>query len=269
MPNELQSRLDAAVRFALAAGDHTLGPFRAQRFAVDLKRDGSVVTEIDRSAETLLRSLIQSDFPDDAILGEEHDDTPGTSGYRWVLDPIDGTASFVRGVPLYGTLVAVEHEGRSVVGVIHMPALDETVYAGAGMGAWHRVGDADPMPARVSSVGALSDAMVTYTSHDYFSSNRQMGVFHAINDAAKSTRGWSDCYAHVLVATGRADAAVEPGINLWDVAPMTVIHAEAGGRATGWSGEVTAAERFFLASNGTIHDELLDLIAKSRTHAKV
>ena len=134
--SELTKRLEFAIHAARAAGEITLGYFRKEDLAVDLKADDTPVTAADRLAETMLRGLIAESFPDDAILGEEFPEREGTSGYRWILDPIDGTKSFIHGVPLYSTLVGVEFEGRSILGVIHVPALDESVYAARGLGAW-------------------------------------------------------------------------------------------------------------------------------------
>src|SRR5262249_25088873 len=144
-------------------GDITLRYFQTTHFKVDTKRDGSPVTTADREAEEHLRGAIAAAFPADSILGEEFGLKEGSSGFKWLLDPIDGTASFVCGVPLYGVLIGIEHDGRVAAGVIHMPALDETVYAARGSGAWHVVRKGDPAPARVSRVAALSQAVVCTT----------------------------------------------------------------------------------------------------------
>ena len=148
--DDLTPRLELALTAAREAGAITLRYFCHDNYAVELKHDLSPVTVADREAEQHLRRRIAAAFPDDAILGEELADRPGRSGYRWILDPIDGTKSFISGVPLYATLVGVEYEGKSVIGVIHVPALDETVYAAVGHGAWFARGAATPRPARVS-----------------------------------------------------------------------------------------------------------------------
>lgn len=253
----LDARYDAARTFARLAGQLTLTYFRDRTFEVEHKGDGSHVTEADRRAETLLRERITEMFPDDGILGEEHDEKPGTSGYRWILDPIDGTASFVHGVPMYGTLVAVEYSERSVIGVIYIPPLDEMVSARVGGGTWHQVGaDAAPRPAHVSDTTSLEDAMICTTSpRYYFASDRRDPYLRLISTAGR-IRGWSDCYAFVLVATGRADGVVEPILFPWDVAAMIPIIEEAGGRITGWNGTVSAFAGDGFASNGAIHDQL-------------
>jgi histidinol phosphatase-like enzyme (inositol monophosphatase family) len=207
-----------------------------------------------------MRDGIRAAFPEDAVLGEEFGLTEGPSGYRWVLDPIDGTTSFIHGVPLYGTLIAVEREGRPVAGVIHMPALDETAYASLGHGAWHQRAGGAPVPAHVSATESLSRAMVVTTSLDYFPSRAAHDAWLAIRARACATRGWSDCYAFLLVATGRADAAVEPSVKVWDVSAVRPIIEEAGGRFSDWSGRADATAPMCVVSNGRIHAELLDLL---------
>lgn len=258
---EIAARLESALGFARAAGEVTLRSFGTSTFEVSTKRDGSEVTTVDRDAERCLRDLIEHAFPEDGILGEEFGDKPSANGWRWVLDPIDGTTSFVHGVPLYGTLVACEFERHSRVGVIHMPALAETLYAGAGGGAWHIAREgADPVPARVSGVQKLADAMMCTTSFGYF---RQAGLEPALRtlfDGFGKTRGWSDCYAHILCATGRIDAVVEPVLHPWDIAPMHVIYPEAGGRVSDWTGRPGAYRPTGIATNALLHAQLLDLL---------
>lgn len=232
MPND---RLQAAIELARAAGQSTLAAFRSN-LDITTKADGSPVTIADRNAEKLIREQLAARFPDDAVLGEEFGRTPGISGYEWILDPIDGTVSFIRGVPLYGTLIAVLHHNRPVAGVIHLPALDETVHAARGHGCWHTVAARDPIRCHASTTARLADALVTLTDPTLFNTHRP-GAFDALSRACKSIRGWSDCYAHLLVATGRADAAVEPVVSIWDVAPMAVIMEEAGGAFLDWTGD--------------------------------
>src|SRR5882724_6448994 len=148
---DLTARLELALLAAREAGQLTLRFFQTDDLAVELKSDASPVTVADRQSEQLLRERIAARFPHDGILGEEFPETPGTSGYRWILDPIDGTKSFVRGVPLYGTMVGVEQGGQSLVGVVNIPALNECIYAAAGQGAWYQRGQAAVRRAQVSS----------------------------------------------------------------------------------------------------------------------
>ncbi|MEE8452361.1 MAG: inositol monophosphatase family protein, partial [Thermoguttaceae bacterium] len=158
-PPELTDRLQLAVEAARTAGRMTLKYFRQADLAVDRKADDTPVTVADRQAEEELRRQITGRFPDDAILGEEFSDRSGTSGFRWILDPIDGTKSFIRGVPLYGTLVGLEYAGQPVLGVIVIPAIDEYIYAARGQGAWYAIGNEPPRPARVSDCPTLEEGL--------------------------------------------------------------------------------------------------------------
>lgn len=255
----LQSRLERALSAAETAGRITLEYFARSGLLVETKGDGSPVTVADRAAETAIREHLASAFPGDALEGEEHARVEGDTGYNWIIDPIDGTYSFVHGVPLYGTLIGLEYDGRMVAGVMHMPALGETVYAAVGRGAWHRTGGGQPVPARVSRTASVGEALVSMTSYHYFQASGTTGTFERINNAAGHLRGWSDCYAAVLVATGRADAMVEPVMFPWDAAALWPVIAEAGGRCSDWSGSDTIRGGNCVVSNGLIHDELLDL----------
>ncbi len=253
---------------ARTAGDITLRYFRGAVFSTEQKGDGSPVTTADREAEAAIRAMIGRRFAGDAILGEEHGETPGTSGFRWILDPIDGTISFVHGVPLFGTLIGVERlcvDGvwRAEIGVIHMPVLGETVHAATGLGAWYLV-NGERRPARVSRTDSLAGALVCTTSHEYWRRKGREHLLLPLSRACLRTRGWSDCYAHLLVATGRADAVVEPGVHPWDVAATIPIVREAGGRCTDWRGVETSRGGNNIASNGRIHEELVRTLAEER-----
>ncbi|MBK7403602.1 MAG: inositol monophosphatase [Phycisphaerales bacterium] len=260
-PKAVAERLQEAMAFARDAGDIVLGYFGGGAYSVDVKRDGSEVTTADRNAEQRLRELIALRFPGDGVLGEEFGETASTTGWRWVLDPIDGTASFVHGVPLFGTLIACEFDGHTLAGVIHMPALGESVYASQGAGAWHvRSPGAEPVRARVSRVETLERAMACTTSFDYFRRAGAEPALQAVFETFGSTRGWSDCYAHVLCTTGRIDAVVEPVLHPWDIAPMQVIYPEAGGRTSDWRGNPGAYGANGVATNGLIHEAALALL---------
>lgn len=266
-PADLRPRLEFAVEAAREAGRLTLDWFNTSSLAIEKKRDGSPVTAADRAAEQRLRDLIARRFPDDGILGEEFGETAGTTPYRWILDPIDGTKSFVHGVPLYGTLVSVEdlRTREAVVGVIEMPALGssgERVYAARGLGAFHSVNAAAPVAARVSAIARLADAMFVTTSLDYFTATGTAPVMAAVHRACASTRGWSDCYAHLLIATARADVCLEPKVAAWDVAATQAIIEEAGGAFSDWRGERTIHADRVVLSNGLVHAEAV-AIARS------
>ena len=264
---EVGDRLNVAIDVAKAAGRITLDYFNSASLGIDEKADGTPVTEADRSAELYIRDELQLRYPDDGFLGEEFGEVSGTSGLRWVVDPIDGTKSFVHGVPLYGCLVAVEATGAterehtSLAGVIHMPALDETVFAQRSGGTWWQRAGSEPVRAKVSSTSRLRDALFVYTSNDYFRMTGQTEVLNTLLARCGHTRGWSDCYAHLLVATGRADLVVEPAVlQPWDIAPMTVIMAEAGGRCTDWRGAATAYGKTGISTNAELYDKVMGVI---------
>ncbi len=257
----------AAVDFANRAGDVTLRYFRSDCLAVDRKDDQSPVTIADREAEQLLRKLILEKFPDDAIVGEEFDDQPGSSGFCWILDPIDGTKSFIHGVPLYTTLIGLLEVGAGPVdqgiprgGIIHAPALDETVWGAIGEGAWHRRSSADVQPCRVSQTTKLSEGLLVTSEVETFAVGRptnQTDTFLALQSATRLVRTWGDGYGYMMVATGRAEVAIDPKMNLWDAAALLPVIVEAGGHFTDWNGHPTVHGGEAIATNGLVTDEVL------------
>ncbi len=252
--NELRELLDFAVELARGAGDITLQYFRKQP-ETSTKADGSYVTIADRQAEEYLRNRIAERFPDDGVLGEEEGETPGRSGRRWILDPIDGTFAFVRGVPLYGVLIAIEIDDELKAGVVNIPALGEIVSAANGVGCF-----LNGEPARVSTTRELKDALLLSTS---FSACERYGFGRAaeqLQARARTCRTWGDCYGYVLVATGRADVMLDPVMNLWDCAPLLPIMEEAGGTFSDWCGVRTASGGNAIATNGLLFDEVMGLI---------
>jgi len=257
---EIAERLQLAVNSARSAGRITLEYFRREDLQVERKGDDSPVTVADRQAEDHLRRRIGEVFPDDAVLGEEFPDKPGDSGYRWILDPIDGTKSFIHGVPLYGTLIGVEHEGKPVLGVILIPALDECVYAAKGQGAWYMQGEEEPVPAKVSSCKTLDDALFLTSEVITFDEIDRRDTYHRLQDAARLSRTWGDCYGYLLVATGRADVMVDPIVAVWDLAGLVPVIEEAGGTFTDWQGKCTIHSGQSIATNGLVHEEVLKVV---------
>jgi histidinol-phosphatase len=247
-----RSLLDFAVELVRDAGKATLSWFRDADLRVDRKADGTPVTAADRAAERLVRERIAEQFPADGVLGEEEPETAGMSGRRWIVDPIDGTKAFTRGVPLYSTLLALDDEHGPAVGVIGLPALGQVVYAGRGLGCW-----ADGRPARVSSTSSLRHAYLTTSSFGHWPEDDLL----AVRRAGCELRTWGDGYGYALVATGRADVMVDPTVELYDVAAMPVILAEAGGRFTNLSGTPGADGGSGLATNGRLHDSVLALLS--------
>jgi len=243
-----QATLDTAVALLREAGERTLRWFRADDLSVERKADGTPVTAADRDAERFLRERLAEAFPGDGVLGEEEPPTEGTTGRRWILDPIDGTKAFTCGVPLYSNLLALEDEHGIAVGVINLPALGETVWAGRGLGCWSERG-----PARVNDTADVHKAFIVSSSM----SRWPQDVAAQLDQDGAILRTWGDGYGYALVATGRAVAMVDPIVEPYDVAPMPIILREAGGRFTDLSGEETIYGRSGLASNGKVHDELL------------
>jgi histidinol phosphatase-like enzyme (inositol monophosphatase family) len=261
-------RLATALAAVREAAPATLRWFNASDLAVIEKDDRSPVTEADRTAEAMLRTQLLATFPQDAFLGEETGVATGTSGFEWVVDPIDGTKSFIRGVPLYATLVGCRHEGRGVLGVIAIPALDELVYASLGAGAWHVAGGADPVPARVSTRSRLAEALLC--TSDFTSFHRRTDGLtrgrearRQLEEACLLTRTWGDGYGYLLVATGRAEVMIDPIMNPWDAAAVETVVNEAGGRFTDWEGRARIDSGDGVATNGLVHEELLRLLSGS------
>ena len=259
-PSDLQPRLALAVEAAKEAGRITLDYFRRDDLDVELKCDDTPVTVADRRAEEHLRQRIAAAFPDDGILGEELAEQPGTSGFRWILDPIDGTKSFIHGVPLYSTLIGVECEGQSVLGVIRIPAMDECVYAARGLGAWYVQADQSPRPARVSPQRSLANSLFVTSEVLSFDKTGRRAAFDRLQAAARLTRTWGDGYGYLMVATGRADLMVDPAMALWDAAAMPPILEEAGGTFTDWRGNPSYQAGEGVATNGLLLQEVLPLL---------
>jgi histidinol-phosphatase len=257
----LRERLDWAVEIALEAGLLTLQHFRQADLQVERKADDSPVTIADREAEELMRLRIAQRFPADGLLGEELGSVEGRSGYLWVLDPIDGTKSFVHGIPLYTTLVAVLHGDQPCAGVIHAPAMSETVYAGTGGGCWYLGGSGiPPREARVSQVGRLEESLILTSEVASFALRREgdaSQVFHELERQARLARTWGDGYGYLMVATGRAEVMVDPVMNLWDSAPLQPVIEEAGGRFCDWQGRPTVHTGEAVATNGLVADAVL------------
>ncbi|HUG86047.1 MAG TPA: inositol monophosphatase family protein [Euzebya sp.] len=246
----MQDLMEFAVDIARQAGMLTLTHFRAVDLVVDRKRDHTPVTVADRQAEALLRQLIADRFPADAVVGEEQADTAGTSGRTWYLDPIDGTKSFIHGVPMYTNLVACHDADGPLVGVINTPALGETTWAGRGAGCFH-----NDRVARVSTTADLAEAYVMTSGLEWW----PPAIRPLALDPPFTLRTWGDGYGYSLVATGRVEAMVDPGAEIWDLAPLPVIIGEAGGRFTRIDGTDAAAPAAgsAVASNALVHDAVL------------
>ena len=249
--------LDFASEIAFRAGRLALSYFQ-RPIDIDRKSDASPVTVADRSAEELLRGEIEARFPRHGILGEEGDDKPSTGDgptHRWILDPIDGTRSFIAGVPLWGVLVALEVDQEVSVGVCYLPGLDEIYAAAKGEGC-----RLNGRLTRVSETSELSKAVACVTDPIDLQS-RQPAFWERLRSRVGTLRGWSDCYGHCLVAAGRSDLAFDPIMNVWDNAALKPIIEEAGGVFTDWSSEPTIYGESAVSSNAKLRDELSEMLS--------
>jgi histidinol-phosphatase len=251
----IESDLTFALELADAADESTMPRFRAEDLVVETKPDLTPVSEADRATEQALRARIEAERPGDGVVGEEYGETEGSGGRRWILDPIDGTKSFVRGIPAWGTLIALEQDGEMVVGVVSAPALRRRWWAARDRGAF-----ADGEPIRVSGVAVLEDALFCYTSMPAFEKYGLGEGFETLARRCWESRGFGDYWAHVLVAEGSADLAVEPVMNLWDNAALQVIVEEAGGRFTDLDGRRRSDGGNAVTTNGLLHEAVLDAL---------
>ena len=257
MNPEWKARYDAAVATAEQAGQLALRYFDVN-VAIEWKEDQTPVTVADREAETLLRTTLLSRFPNDGFLGEEHGDKPGTSGFRWIVDPIDGTRNFVRAMPIWGTLVGLLYRDEPIAGVVVAPALGQTWRALRGDGAYR--GD---RRIRVSDVSTLKEATIFYTSIAWFAAAGRQDEFLKLVNATQTQRGFGDFYGHMLVAQGSGELMLEHGVHVWDVAAIQPIVEEAGGRFTDWEGNVTIHRPDVIVSNGRLHEEVLGMVKRA------
>jgi histidinol-phosphatase len=247
--------LALALRLADAADAVTVARFRATDLVVETKPDLTPVTDADRATEATLRERLAAERPDDRVAGEEEGGVPSDgrwAGRSWVLDPIDGTKNFVRGVPVWATLVALVVDGRPVVGAVSAPALGRRWWAARGSGAWTGgplVGE--PRRLRVSSVGDLGDASLSYSDRAGWSDGGT--AFGDLAGRCWRTRAYGDFWSHVLVAEGAVDLAVEPELSPWDVAALVPVVEEAGGRMTATDGGDVLGGPGGLTSNGALH----------------
>ena len=255
MTGSLRSYLDFAIETAYEAGRLTMGYFQTS-LQPDMKKDRSPVTIADRKAEMLLRARIESRYPRHAILGEEYGtkDIAGST-HRWLIDPIDGTNSFVRGVPLYAVLLGLEIEGVVQVGVAYFPALDELIAAATGEGCWW-----NGRRARVSQVSRLEQAVVAFTDAANFARHGRAEAWARIAQATYYRAGWGDAYGHLLVATGRAEIMLDPIMNTWDCGPFPPILQEAGGFFGDWQGKATVNGGEALSTTQLLLPDVLALL---------
>lgn len=251
--------LDFAVDAARRAGALTLEHFNTDT-PFEMKADNTPVTAADRGAEELLRKRIEQAFPTHGILGEEFGETKGTDPARWILDPIDGTFSFICRVPLYCVLIGFEWQGEMLAGVIHMPALGETVYAAKGLGCRWDTAHFTGRPASVSDIDDLSQARLLHGGPKLIEQYGKRDAFRRLRARVYAERGWCDGYAHLLIATGRAEIMLDPILAIWDSAALLPVVTEAGGTFTDWSGQTTHTAPEGISTNGHLFNQVMATI---------
>jgi histidinol phosphatase-like enzyme (inositol monophosphatase family) len=250
-----QSLLEFALEVTWQAGRLTLSHFQTG-ITAERKADNTPVTIVDRQAEQLLRERISQQWPDHGILGEEFGHSAKQSPYTWIIDPIDGTKSFICGVPLYATLLALTDGDQALLGVAHFPALNETVYAVRGGGCYW-----NGRRAHVSTVDNLTDAVLLTSDLNTMAQRGRAAAWQRLVDATYVQRTWGDAYGYILVATGRAEIMVDPIMAIWDCGPLQVILEEAGGAFTDWQGSPTIHAGESIATNGALFGPVMALVA--------
>jgi histidinol-phosphatase len=255
MTESMRDMLDFLIETAYLAGRKTLAYFQAGVQA-DYKADRTPVTLADRQSEELIRARIEKHYPQHAIVGEEFGlKETETARYRWIVDPIDGTKSFLRGIPLYAVLIGLEIDGRASAGAAFFPALDEMLYAADGLGCWW-----NGRRAHVSDVTSMEGAWITCTDPAGFARYGRGEAWERMLKAGYVHGGWSDAYGYLLVATGRAEIMLDPVMEVWDCAPFLPIFREAGGYFGDWKGNETILAREALATNAHLKQAAIDIL---------
>jgi histidinol-phosphatase len=248
--------LGLALTLASLADSVTMARFQAADLVVETKPDLTPVSDADRAVEREIRAVLARERPGDAVLGEEFG-AAGSGSRRWVLDPIDGTKNFVRGVPVWASLLALMDGDEVTVGVVSAPALGRRWWAARGQGAWAGVSGAQPRRLRVSGVATLADASFSFSSLSGWAECGRLGGLLALGERVWRTRGYGDFYNYALLAEGALDITAEPEVSLWDLAPLALLVEEAGGRFTDLAGRRGPAGGSALGSNGLLHDTAL------------
>ena len=259
----LDERVAPAAELARITGTVALRHYRTN-LTVETKADGSPVTVADRAAETAARAWVQSRFPQDGVLGEELGEERPGAARRWIIDPIDGTKAFVRGTPLWGSLVALCEGERVLAGAAYFPAVDELVAAAPGAGCWW-----NGSRCHVSSVSSLADATVLTTDERFPENPERAAGFRALARVASVSRTWGDCFGYLLVATGRAEVMCDGTMSVWDAAALQPIIEEAGGVFTDWLGMATAFGGSAVATNRLLADESRAILAQANPSTSI
>jgi histidinol-phosphatase len=257
---DLAKAMDVARRAAVAASAASLSHFR-RGVRVEKKPDRTPVTQADRDSEAAVLAVVREAFPDHAFLGEETGAHAGSAEWRWIVDPLDGTKGFTRGREFWGALVALEHRGDVVAGAMALPALGETYWAARGLGAWMRARDGEPARLAVSRVREWEDATLSFGEPHELFRPPLLERLAALALSAQTARCYGDLAGCALVLQGKAEAWIEAGVRIWDIAALRVLVEEAGGRFTDLEGRATHASGNCVASNGLVHDHVLRALA--------
>ncbi len=258
LTDSLRSDLELALRLADAADAQSLPRFDAADLEISTKADNSHVTDADLATERAIRRVLEAERPEDGIFGEEFG-AQGSTHRQWIIDPIDGTANFLRGVPLWGTMIALAIDGVPQVGVVSMPALGRRWWAATGGGAWTAT-EGEPRRMQTSAVDSLDDASVSFQSIAQWADAGRLDTLLSIGRRVWRDRAYGDVYAYMLLAEGRIDMVAEFGVKEYDIAAAVPIVREAGGRMTAVDGDETISARSTLATNGRLHEDFLTLI---------
>lgn len=260
--------LHLAHLMADAADDITMRRFKAVDLKVDTKPDLTPVSDADRAVEEAVRGILHRSRPHDAIVGEEYGST-GDGARSWIVDPIDGTKNYVRGVPVWATLIALMERGEIVVGLVSAPALHRRWWAAKGAGSWTGRSLSEATRCRVSSVGRVDDASLSFSDLEEWEKQGRLDDFLDLTRTVWRTRAYGDFWSHVMVAEGVVDASAEPELSLWDLAALTILIEEAGGACTTLDGASpvdlasSLQESSLVCTNGLLHDEVLKRLSRS------
>jgi histidinol-phosphatase len=256
---DVQADLSFALRLADAADRASMERFDAPDLDIRTKADATHVTEADLATERAIRDLIAAERPDDGILGEEFGVT-GDAARQWIIDPIDGTANYLKGIPMWATLIALSIDGVPRVGVVSQPAIGRRWWAASGLGAWTNTTTGEPRRISVSAIDAIADASISFQSIGQWRDAGELDALERLTSAVWRDRGYGDAWPYMLLAEGRLEMVAEFGVKEYDIASHVPIIAEAGGRLTSYAGTDSIADRSSLATNGILHQAFLDLV---------
>ena len=256
---DLHADLALALRLADAADAASMARFDATDLDVRLKADATHVTEADLATERAIREILEAERPDDGVFGEEFGVT-GSTERQWIIDPIDGTANYLKGIPMWTSLIALSIDGVPRVGVASQPALGRRWWAATGLGAWTNTPDGSPARLGVSAVGSIGESSASFQSIRQWDEVGQLDALVRVSRAVWRDRGYGDTWPYMLLAEGRLEFVAEFGVKEYDIAALVPIITEAGGRFTSFDGHDSLSERSSLATNGVLHTAFLDLL---------